>query len=95
MVIWLINLRWQCYNFKTIPLEYPPPLFLVGNPQTINQSNYFGQVALDISEEEAKQCGNEVILNEPTYGVSCELEYNKSLTLATLMEITTKYLSQN
>ena len=57
---------------------------LAKNPHTINESNDFVQVALETCEESAKQDDNTVILNESTDGVSCELEWNKSLTLAYL-----------
>ena len=58
-----------------------PPFILAGNPQTINESNDFGQVNLDIFEEAENQYGDAVILNYSNDGVSCKVEWNKSLTL--------------
>ena len=67
----------ELLSLKNTPHGMWTYFVLTGNPQTINYSNEFGQVALDICEEVENQDGNEVILNGSTGGVSWEVEWNK------------------
>ena len=54
---------------------------IAANPQTINDSNNFGSLCVEALKEAADSDGNSVILNQSTDGVTCEVDWNKQVTL--------------
>ena len=58
-----------------------PYFVLTGHPQTLNESNDFGQRVLEACDAAAKKDGKAALLNVSTDGVSCEVQSNLLLTI--------------
>ena len=71
-------------SLQGTPAGMFPYLPLAGLPQTKNENNTFGTDVMEACEIVAKISGNAVILDTSTDGVSCEVQFNKALTLAYL-----------
>ena len=68
-------------SYQNTPANMCPYFVLVGLPQTLNQSNDFGEMVINSCNTAVLEDGNSAIINESTDGVSCEVEWNKKLTL--------------
>ena len=79
-------------SFHNTPKGMPPFFTLSGHPQTTNEQNKFALMVVEACEMAAMKDGNYVLLNESTYGVACEVQFNKPLTISHL-NVGKKYLS--
>ena len=67
-------------SFQHVPGGMCPYLVLGGRSQSINENNDFGTLMMEACVAAAKEDGNAVILNSSTDGVSCEVQWNLSVT---------------
>ncbi len=65
---------------QNTPKGMCPNFTLAGLPQTVNESNTFGEYILDACLAAAETVGNVAILNQTTDGVSCEVQWNLTRT---------------
>ena len=70
--------------FQKTPKGMPPFFTLTGHPQTTNKNNQFELMVFEACEMAAMKDRNSVHLNESTYGVACEVKFNKTLTISYL-----------
>ena len=68
-------------SFQNTPPGISPYFIFMGRPQTINEQNDFGREVVTICQTAARLDGNAAFLNESTDGVSCEVAFNKELTI--------------
>ena len=54
------------------------------HPQSTNEENQFALMMVEACEMAEMKDGNVVVLNESTYGVACEVQFNKTLNLSYL-----------
>ena len=82
-----------CFCFLSEHTKRNVTIFtLNGNPQTTNENNQFALRVVEACEMAAMKYGNSVLLNESTDGVSCELQFNKTINISYL-DSGKKYLS--
>ena len=87
------EIKFVVVSFQNTPKGIMPQFFtLYSHPQTTNENNQFALMVVEACEMAVMKDGNAVPLNESTYGVACEVQFNKTLTLSYL-DGGKKYLS--
>ena len=79
-------------SFQNAPKGMPHFFILAGHPQTTNENNQFVLMVVEACEIAVIKDVNDVLLNESTNGVACEVKFNNTLTLSYL-DGGKKYLS--
>ena len=78
--------------FQKTSKGMPQFLTLAGHPQPTNKQNQFALMVVEYCEMAAMKDGNTVLLNDSIYGVTYEVQLNKTLTIFYL-DSGRKYLS--
>ena len=76
-----IEVKVVVVSFQNTPKGMSQFFTLAGHPQTTNEQNQFAPMVVEACEMAATIDGNDVLLNEKTYGVACEVKFNKTPTL--------------